>query len=124
MSLNKIDGSSVLPSAYRDQPQGVDRKVRPPLPEVTTAAEAPAAGRKPKPKVADVAEISTGAREMADLQAALDAGRSALDRVPDRREDLLAQVRERLATGFYNSSEVIDTVAARIAPVIRDMDNP
>lgn len=118
MALNKIDGSGGLPGAYREPAQTAQRRVRPSGPSLANHVEPVKPGPKPeiKPEVkpADVAEISTGARAMADLQAELAAA-------PERREELLAQVRERLATGFYRSPRVFEKVAEKIAPVLRDL---
>lgn len=70
----------------------------------------------------DKAEISDRAHEILDLRAAVDAGRDVLLSIPEVREDRVAEVRARLAQGFYNSGEVRDKVAGRVADMF--MDNP
>ena len=70
----------------------------------------------------DKAEISTRARELVDLRAAVDAGRTAMGEEPDLRAGKVAQARERLASGFYQSSEVRDQVAGKLARMF--MDHP
>jgi len=74
------------------------------------------------PPGGDKAEISTRAREFLNLRAAVDAGRAALDEVeaPDERPEKLAAVRDRLASGLYQSSEVRDQVAGRLSSMFLD----
>jgi hypothetical protein len=128
MSLNKIDGGSLVPSAYRDRSQNLDqdRRVVPDVRTPANHASAPTPGDKPEPKLdpkpGDVAEISTRAHRLVDLHATVKAGRAALLAAPDVREERLAEVRERLATGFYNSSEVHAKVAARVARVLDGLE--
>ena len=59
---------------------------------------------------------------MADLRAAVDTGRAALDALPDVRQDKLAEVRDRLDKGYYQSVEVIQTIAEKLGPVLEGMD--
>lgn len=124
MSLNKVDGSSLVPSAYQEQARDLERKVR--VMETRTPTNHSSAAErvvKPKPKQGDVADISTDAHRMVDLHTTFAAGSAAVNRTPDTRADILAKVRERLATGFYNSVEVRERVAARVAEVVRDLDS-
>jgi hypothetical protein len=124
MSLNKVDGGALVPSAYQEQARDLVRKERVMESRTpTNHSSEPERVVKPKPKQGDVAEISTDARRMVDLHTTYAAGRAALDRTPDTRADVLARVRERLATGFYNSVEVRERVAARVAEVVRDLDS-
>ena len=68
----------------------------------------------------DRAEISTRAQELVDLRQAVDSGRAALVEEPDVRADRVAEVKERLASGFYQSAEVRDQVAGRLTDMFLD----
>jgi hypothetical protein len=73
----------------------------------------------------DKAEISTQARELSYLRAAVDTGRAALAETPAATEaeaEKLTAVRQRLASGFYNSAEVRDQVAGKLTAMF--MDHP
>ena len=57
-------------------------------------------------KSSDTAEISATAHRLMALRQAVETGRAALAAMPEIREEKVAQVRERLQAGFYNSPEV------------------
>ena len=78
----------------------------------STAASAPA----------DRAEISETAHQLMDLRAAVDVGRTALEGIPDVREDKIAQVKKRLEQGYYNSQVVQDELTSTLANVLGKMD--
>ena len=113
MTMNKLDNSGLNPSHLAD-PYNVTRQ-RPQ--ELSTASSQPK-GPMPPPSTSDHAEISVKGREMVDLKQAVDTGRAALDREPEIRADRVAEVRERLASGFYQSAEVRDRVAGRISSLV------
>jgi hypothetical protein len=117
MAMDKINGSPVLRQGLLDRFRGSERGgAQPGTPD---AAGQPAA----TPKAADKADISDAARRLVDLRAAVDAGRAALAEVPDVRPEKVAAARERLATGFYHSTEVRQAVAGRIGDVIANLEN-
>ena len=70
----------------------------------------------------DKAEISDAARNLMDLRQAIDAGRAAMEALPDIRQDKVDEAKTRLDQGYYNSVEVRDQVAERLQRVIEDMD--
>lgn len=74
------------------------------------------------PPAADRADISNHARDLVDLRAAVDAGRAELARTADVRPDRLDQVRQRLASGYYQSTEVRQQVAGKLMKVLEEMD--
>lgn len=85
-----------------------------------TSNQAPA-----NPPGGDKAEISTRAQEFLDLRAAVDAGRATLEELEaveavEARTEKMASVRERLASGFYQSAEVRDQVAGRLSSLFID----
>lgn len=116
MAMDKINGSPQLRQSLLDRFRGADRGGAQPgsgeAPGLPAAAPAPA----------DKAEISDAARRLVDLRAAVDAGRAALAQLPDVRPEKVAAARERLATGFYHSAEVRQTVAGRLGGVLESLD--
>jgi hypothetical protein len=74
------------------------------------------------PVVDDQADISENARKLADLRKAIHTGRTALVQEPDVRANKLAQVKERLAAGFYQSAEVRDQVAGSLTSMFLQND--
>lgn len=59
----------------------------------------------------DEVDISSDAR----LAQTLNRAMNAIDETPDVREDRVAEVQERVESGFYDSDEVIEQVAGQIA---------
>lgn len=114
MAMDKIKGSPLLQQGLLDRFRGTERgAAQPGTPEATG---------QPARKSADKADISDAARRLVDLKAAVDAGRAALAQVPDVRPEKVAAARERLATGFYQSAEVRQTVAERVSGVFEGLD--
>lgn len=58
----------------------------------------------------DVADISSEAKQMADIQKA----KVAVDKAPDVRQDKIEEVKAKLESGAYDNEEVMKTVAERI----------
>ncbi len=73
-----------------------------------------------EPKKSDRAEISDSAHQLADLRRAVDVGRAAYAATPDVRQEKVDLVKERLASSYYDSPEVQDAAAGRIAKVLDD----
>jgi len=72
---------------------------------------------------ADKADISAKAHRLIALRHAVDSGRQALDALPEVRQDRVAQARDRLNRGFYNSIEVRTRVAERLDNVARKLED-
>lgn len=70
----------------------------------------------------DRAEISADARRLNDLRRTLEGSRQAYAGLPEVRQERLAQVRERLDSGYYHSEEVRQTVAERLGSVLRRLE--
>jgi hypothetical protein len=68
-------------------------------------------------------EISANARKMADLRRTIDQSREALAAAPDLRQERIAQARERIQAGFYDSREVREEVAGKLSQVLRRLDS-
>ncbi len=116
MAMDKINGSPLLRQGILDRFRGAERGAG-------QAGTNPGAVTDPSTgPTADKADISDAARRLIDLRQAVDAGRRALAELPDVRPEKVAAARERLATGFYNSVEVRDAVAERVAGVIAGID--
>ena len=115
MSVNKLDNNvmnqaHLVDSYARTRPSRGDGVASPK--DTGNHLPAPAGGS------ADTADISENAVKMAELRQMVDAGRAAMDAEPEVRADRVALAKERLASGFYQSAEVRDKVAARISGMI------
>ena len=88
-----------------------------------TGAPGAPGGPEIAPETADRAEISDNARKMADLKSTLEESRMAYDRSPEIRRDRVEEVKSRLASGYYESVQVKETLAARLGAVVRKMDD-
>lgn len=117
MAMHKITGSHLV------QPHYLDKFSKNAEPSTAATPERPGtANADPAERTADRAVISEHARRLEALQQALDAGRAALARPADPRDEKLNQVRTRLAAGYYDSPLVADQVAAKVVNVFDGMD--
>ena len=73
--------------------------------------------------VSDRLELSDNARKLDGVKRALETGMQAMSAVPDVREDRVAQAKERLASGHYDSDEVRRDVAAKLGAVMKKLDS-
>lgn len=117
MAMDKINGSPLLRQGILDRFRGAERGAGQTGTGPGSVAD-PTLGT-----TADKADISDAARRLIDLRQAVDVGRRALADLPDVRPEKVAAARERLATGFYNSVEVRDAVAERVAGVVAGIDS-
>jgi hypothetical protein len=115
MTMPKIDTTSFGP-AHQAAAYAKNRGARP-----STGATEPPQPSLPVP-AGDHAEISESARELVDLRTAVDTGRAALASEPETRADRVAEAKERLAAGHYQSLEVRQKTAARLQGVIEGLD--
>ncbi len=72
---------------------------------------------------ADKADISPKAHRLIALRNAMDQGMKALEKVPEVRQDRVAEARSRLERGYYNSVEVRTRVAERLDDVTSKMED-
>ena len=118
MTLNRIDHSNLISQAgverfkeaarrHQTNPQGDGR---------STTSEAV------RPELQDRAEISETARRLMEIRQTGDWGRDAMEALPDVRDNKLAEARERLAKGYYNSVEVTNDMAAKLKKTFSAMD--
>ena len=117
MAMEKINGSPLLRQGILDRFRGAERGANQAGADPGSIAD-PNLG-----STADKADISDAARRLIDLRQAVDVGRRALADLPDVRPEKVAAARERLATGFYNSVEVREAIAERVAGVVAGLDN-
>jgi hypothetical protein len=116
MDMPKIDTTSFLPSR---QAEAYAKGKRPGNPSTAATEGSPVA---PQPPRGDRAEISAVARDLVDLRAAVDAGRSALEDEPDVRASRIAKARERIAEGHYQSAEVRSQTAQKLGSVMEGLE--
>lgn len=117
MTMPKIDTTSFVPprqaAAYAKGRAGNGQP--------STAASDGTQPSLPVP-TGDRAEISANARDLVDLRASVDAGRTAIAQEPDVRAERVAAAKERLAAGHYHTAEVRQKTAARLQGVIEGLD--
>ena len=68
-------------------------------------------------------EISQEAKERAEALASLQAVRPAYEALPETRTEIVAQVRERLESGYYDSDEVLEQLSEKLATLVRRLDS-
>jgi hypothetical protein len=120
MSMHRIGKPNLV------QPHVLDRYRQSHPPKQAEANETGAAASQAKirpQQVSDKLEISENARKLEDLRRNVDAGREALQSVPDVRQERLDEVRQRLQRGYYDSEKVRRTIATRLADVIKRLDS-
>ena len=118
MAMNKIDGSQFV------QPHQLDKYTRADAHSTAATRQretAPTTGQEGRAQ--DQAVISDNARKLMELRETMHVGHEALATSPEVRADRLAKVRQRLATGFYNSLDVHQAVAGRVGAVIDKIDS-
>ncbi len=120
MVMDRINGFPNLNKDLLDRFQGAGRADAPDG-EHTANVGAPGQERRAAPT--DTADISPKAHRLIALRNAIDYGRQALEGLPEVRQDRMAQVRERLHRGFYNSVEVRALVAERLDELTRMMED-
>lgn len=119
MAMDKINGSPLIRPGGLEQFLGTARSEKD---GKAGAAGGDRSGASSEAKPADTMEISEAAHRLVDLRQAVDTGRNALQALPDVREDKVAEVRERLHQGYYNSQEVRDKVAEKLGSVFSSLD--
>lgn len=118
MAMNKIDGSQFV------QPHQLDKYTRADAHnKAATEQREAASSTGPTDRPQDQAVISDNARKLMELRETMHAGHKALSVSPEVRAERLATVRQRLATGFYNSLDVHHTVAGRVGAIIDKIDS-
>lgn len=120
MAMDRINGSPLVRPNILDQFQ-TTRKGEEKAEGPTSAVGAAMTQGKP---TADKAEISDAARELVDLRQAVETGRAALAELPEVRPERVAEVQQRLERGYYQSIEVMNTIAERIMGVVQAMEMP
>ena len=115
MSTNKINRPlNMQPNLLQNfQPAGrPDGRKDAAAPDGAAASGAEAA--RPTEKL----EISENARKLTEMRELLAAGRAALAREPEIREENVAQARRRIAEGFYDQPAARSEAAANIAATL------
>jgi hypothetical protein len=119
MAMNRIGRPQLI------QPHIVDQfhKSSPPPEEESRRLGGSAETKSRSDTGTDRLEISDHARKLDDLRRTLEASRQALSLAPDVRQERIAQVRERLQKGYYNSEKVRRDIATRLVTVIKRLDS-
>jgi anti-sigma28 factor (negative regulator of flagellin synthesis) len=118
MSIDRISNGALSQPRDVEHYQQLQKKQsagNPAQEPVNTAGNKAAAG-------ADQAAISDRAHQQLALSSLLEEGRMAAEQSPDVRSFKIAEVRQRLAEGFYQSAAVRDEVAGRLGKILFDQD--
>ncbi|MBU8871892.1 MAG: flagellar biosynthesis anti-sigma factor FlgM [Gemmatimonadales bacterium] len=123
MSMNKIDGSQLIPTRQLDSSEAaVASKKSDATRDIPAKGTASDIDSEKGVKSKDTLEISAEARNLMETRQVYDAGLESVKEIPETRADKLAQVRSRLEEGFYNSTEVRDKVANGVEDTFRGID--
>ena len=118
MSTNKIDramtGDAQALARFQQTQRAAQESARPGETEAPQGAAQAAA--------ADKVEISEAAQRLESLRGLVDAGRASLENEPEIRADRVAEVKRSLEAGAYETRDAKDALAAKLAPVLRDLD--
>lgn len=120
MEMNKINGSPLANPNLVEKFQGSNRSDAKQDPGVSQSGQND--GSQPG-LVTDRAEISETGKKLVELRRTVDAGRAAVEALPETRAQRMAEVRARLENGEYDSVEVRTQVAARLENVIKGLDS-
>ena len=120
MVMDRINGFPNLSKGLLERFQDSGRVDSP---DGEHSADVGVPGRQRRAISSDTADISANAHRLIALRNAIDYGRRALEGVPEVRQDRMAQVRERLHRGFYNSVEVRARVAERLDDLARKLED-
>ncbi|MDX2473993.1 MAG: flagellar biosynthesis anti-sigma factor FlgM [Candidatus Krumholzibacteria bacterium] len=120
MSMDKIDGSSVLRQGILDntrQSERIDDQKK-----KKDQATGPAPSALPG-LTGDTAVISDMAHRLMEMRQAMEVGYAALEALPEIRQDKVAQARDRLSQGSVGSDAVRGKIADGVAKVFKGMDS-
>jgi anti-sigma28 factor (negative regulator of flagellin synthesis) len=118
MSANKIDRTLTTDAQALARFQQTQRAAK----EAGQAAESSPAEGTTRAAAPDRVEISDAAQRLHSLRELVDAGRRSIEALPEVRADRVAEVRRSLEAGAYATRDVKDSLAAKLAPVLRDLD--
>ena len=62
----------------------------------------------------DRSDISTGAQRLSTTKASMDAISASISQQEDIRIDKISEVKEKIRSGFYDSPDFIDKLAAKL----------
>ena len=69
-------------------------------------------------------EISPEARERAASQEALQLAKEQYNELPDTRQEVIAEVKEKIAAGWYETQIVRETLTDKLVSLLRSMEGP
>ena len=72
------------------------------------------ADKQPKVKVVDSSEISSKAQTLSETKSQVESIASQIAGSPDVRTDKIAEVQQKINSGYYNSPEFIDKLAGKL----------
>ena len=83
-------------------------------PELRKLDTARKAEKQPKARAVDRSEISSKAQQLSETKEQVEVVAAQIAGQPDVRTEKIAEVKEKIRNGFYNSPEFIDTLANKL----------
>jgi len=122
MATNKIDRSLNMQSKML---QNFQQASRTDAQKNGDAARSAAAGSCVADAVrsGEKLEISDSARKLSEMRGLLDAGKAALAKEPDIREDRIAAAKQRISSGHYDEPRVRSRFAENLAATLEKIGN-
>ncbi len=119
MSMDKINGSSVLRQSGLDNTRHGDR-----IDDQKKADQSQSLVPSTTPGLTgDTAVISDTAHRLMEMRQAMEVGYAALAALPEIRQEKVDQARQRLSAGQSDPSSVRDKVASGVDKVFKGMDS-
>ena len=84
------------------------------LKKATGAAKVESKNSTPAREHKDTVSISSQARHLSDNEATKQSAQIRAESLPEVRQERIAAVKERIASGYYNSEEFKDALADRL----------
>lgn len=84
------------------------------LRKIETARKIEKEARTARSQTADKSEFSSGAQRLSETRAQFETISTAIIGQPDIRTEKVAEVKEKIEQGYYNSEEFIDKLADKL----------
>jgi flagellar biosynthesis anti-sigma factor FlgM len=94
--------------------QAVSQPYSAELRKIESAKKAEKESRTAKASNADRSEFSSGAKRLSETKAQIQTIQASLSAQPEIRLDRIADVREKIENGYYNSDEFLDKLTTKM----------
>lgn len=77
--------------------------------------------KAPSPDSAEKVQISQKARDLLQMSELMNVARNSLDKTPDVRAERIAEVKERLRSGVYDTEGIRQELAHRLGGILGEL---